>query len=140
MRNATWRLALRSVRRNFLNNIAQLCLHKRSVKIMRLQLERTVRECKEPGGLHVNHAILILEWPFDQQKFATRDQQAVAVVKIRRDDDIGDASFVFQGKEDEAFGCARALASNDAASGAHEVSVLSGAQFFGGQDVAATQF
>ena len=85
---------------------------------MRLQLERTVREGKEPGGLHVNHAILILEWPFDQQKFAARDQQAVAVVEIRCDDDISDAGFVFHGKEDEAFGCARALASNDAASGA----------------------
>ena len=56
---------------------------------MRLQLERTVIECQDPGGLHVNDAILILKRPFDQQKFATRDQQAVAVVKIRRDDDIG---------------------------------------------------
>jgi hypothetical protein len=60
---------------------------------MRLQLERTVRECQEPGGLHVNHAILILEWPFDQQKFAMRDQQAVAVVEIRCDDDIGRCRF-----------------------------------------------
>jgi hypothetical protein len=72
-------------------------------------------------------------------KFATRDQQEVAVVEIRRDDDIGDAGFVFHGKEDEALGCARALAGNDAASGAHEVSVLTDAQFCGGQDVAATQ-
>ena len=31
-------------------------------------------------------AILILEWPFDQQKFAPRDQQAVAVVEIRCDE------------------------------------------------------
>jgi hypothetical protein len=45
------------------------------MKIMRLQLKRAVRECQEPGGLHVNHAILILKWPFDQQKLATRDQQ-----------------------------------------------------------------
>jgi len=57
---------------------------------MRLQFERTVRECQEPGGLHVKQAILILKGPFDQQKFASRDQQAVVVVEIRRDDDIGD--------------------------------------------------
>ena len=36
-RNATWLLALRSVTRHFLNNVAQLCLHKRSVKIMQLR-------------------------------------------------------------------------------------------------------
>ena len=35
---------------------------------MRLKLEHTVRECQEPGRLHANKAILILEWPFDQQK------------------------------------------------------------------------
>jgi hypothetical protein len=51
------------------------------MKIMRLQLERTVRECKEPGSRHVNHAILILKRLFAQQKFAARHQQAVAVVE-----------------------------------------------------------
>src|SRR5579859_5653630 len=110
------------------------------MKVMRLQLERVVRERREPGGLHVNNSILILEWPFNQQEFATRDQQAVLVVEVRPDDNIGDAGFVFHGKEDEALGCARALASNDTASGAHEVTILTGAQLFGGQDVAATQF
>jgi hypothetical protein len=57
------------------------------MKIMRLQVERTVRECKEPGSRHVNHAILILKGLFAQQKSAARHQQAVAVVEIRRDDD-----------------------------------------------------
>jgi putative SOS response-associated peptidase YedK len=51
---------------------------------MRLQLERTVRECQEPGGLHVNHAILILKRPLRLAKnllgkkpkfeFAVRDR------------------------------------------------------------------
>jgi hypothetical protein len=54
---------------------------------MRLQFERTVSECKEPSRLYVNDAILILKRPFAQQNFAARDQQAVAVVEIRRDDD-----------------------------------------------------
>ena len=54
---------------------------------MRLKLERTVRECQEPGRLHANKAILILEWPFNRQKFAARDRQAVALVEIWRDDD-----------------------------------------------------
>jgi hypothetical protein len=57
------------------------------MKIMRVQLERTVSESKEPGRLHVNDAILILKRPFDQQNCAARDQQAVAVVEIRRDGD-----------------------------------------------------
>jgi hypothetical protein len=57
------------------------------MKIKRLQVERTVRECKEPDSRHVNHAILILKRLFAQQKFAARHQQAVAVVEIRRDDD-----------------------------------------------------
>jgi hypothetical protein len=54
---------------------------------MRLQFEGTVSECKDPARLYVNDSILILEWPFGQQKFAARHQQAVAVVEIRRDDD-----------------------------------------------------
>jgi len=57
------------------------------MKIIRLQLERTVSESKELGSLHVNDSILILKRPFDQQNCAARDQQAVAVVEIRRDDD-----------------------------------------------------
>jgi murein endopeptidase len=47
VRNAMWRLALRSATRNFLNNVCPLCLHKGSVKIMRLQVERTVRKCQD---------------------------------------------------------------------------------------------
>jgi hypothetical protein len=35
----------------------------------------------------MNDAILILKRPFDLQNFAARDQQAVAVVEIWRDDD-----------------------------------------------------
>jgi hypothetical protein len=57
------------------------------MKIMRLQLERTVSESQEPGRFHANNAILIVGWPFDQQEWARRDQRAVAVVEIRRDDD-----------------------------------------------------
>jgi hypothetical protein len=37
------------------------------MKIMRLRLERTVSEGKEPGRLHVNDAILILKRLFDLQ-------------------------------------------------------------------------
>ena len=43
------------------------------------------------------------------------DDHAVLREKLRRDDGVGDAGFVFKAEEDEAFGGAGALAGDDAA-------------------------
>ncbi len=52
--------------------------------------------------LHVNHSVLILQRTFDPEKPAARDDDAIALKDIRRNDDVGDAGFIFEGKKDEA--------------------------------------
>ena len=62
----------------------------------------------------MNHAVLILERPFDQQEAAAGDDDAVALEDIGGEDDVGDAGFIFEGEEDEALGRAGPLACDDA--------------------------
>ena len=42
-----------------------------SVKVMRTQFQRIVRESLELSCLHVNHPVVILERAFNKQKLAT---------------------------------------------------------------------
>ncbi len=44
------------------------------MEVMRTQFQGIVRESKETGGLYMDHPILILQWPFYQEKFTSRDQ------------------------------------------------------------------
>ena len=64
--------------------------------------------CK-PVDLHRNHALLILQHAFQQQKLFRLNHNAVLLQHIGRDDRIADSGFIFQAEEDEAFGCARPL-------------------------------
>jgi len=45
--------------------------------------------------LHVDYSILILQRPFDPEKPAARDDDAIALKGIRGNDDVGDAGFIF---------------------------------------------
>ena len=67
-----------------------------------------------PLRFDVNHAVLILQRPFDQQEAAARDDDAVALEDIGSKDDVGDAGFIFEREEDEALGRAGPLACDDA--------------------------
>ena len=55
----------------------------RSVEVMRLRFDSCMRQRRKARGLHVNHAILILQRAFDEKKLAPRHHQAVAFVNIR---------------------------------------------------------
>ena len=48
-------------------------------------------------GFDVDDPILILQWTFDLEEAATRNDDAIALKGIRGDDDIGDAGFIFEG-------------------------------------------
>ena len=61
----------------------------------------------------VNDAVLILQLSSNGEKAAARDDEAVRLKDIGRDDDVGDAGFIFEGEKDEAFGGARALTGDD---------------------------
>src|ERR1700722_4260022 len=83
--------------------------------------------------LHVNDSVLVLQRTFYQNKFAPCDHDTLPFIKIRSDDDIGNAGFIFHGEKDEALSCAGALSCNDTTGCAHIFSVLVIAQLRGGQ-------
>jgi hypothetical protein len=69
-------------------------------------------------GSDMNYLIDVLESTFDEQKLGIRHKRPASLVKLRIDDGVGDAGFVFDGKKDEAVGSARTLSRNHAAGNA----------------------
>jgi hypothetical protein len=74
-------------------------------------------------GFDVDDSVLILELAVDFKEFGSGDEEALALLELGRDDDVGDAGFIFHGEEDEAHGGAGALAGDDASGGGDESSV-----------------
>jgi len=102
----------------------------RSVEVMRLRFDSCMRQRRKARGLHVNHAILILEGAFDEKKLAARHYQAVLFINIRRHDDIRDSRLIFHGDKNETLRGPWALARDDAAGRAHKHAVAAVAQVF----------
>ncbi|MGO9265351.1 MAG: hypothetical protein ACLQBA_10800 [Candidatus Binataceae bacterium] len=48
-------------------------------------------QLREAPRAHVNHAVLLLQWPFDQQDLGAVQDRAIRLKQIRRDDRVGDA-------------------------------------------------
>lgn len=64
-------------------------------------------------GLDVDHAVLVLEATEDTEERFLHDDEAEFLEELGIDDDVGDAGFVFEADEDDAFGGAGTLAAND---------------------------
>src|SRR5580765_458743 len=77
----------------------------------------------DDAGFYGDDAVLILQDAVDDEKRVVDDDGVIFFEKLRRDDDVGDAGFVFQAEEDEAFCGARTLANDDGASDANERAV-----------------
>src|SRR5258707_188283 len=78
--------------------------------------ERVI-ERLEAVGLDADDAVVLLEAAFDDEEGARQDGPAVRFVGGRVDDDVGDAGLVLEREEDEALGCAGALADDAEAAG-----------------------
>ena len=61
-----------------------------------------------------NHMVLILQNTLDSQEFIAVDHSAIALIKVRVHDDIGDSRFVFEAQEDKSFRGSRPLPRNHA--------------------------
>ena len=85
------------------------------MKIVRPDFQGAIRQSSQACRFHMNHVVLILQRSFDEQKSAARHHQPVALVKIGRDDHVGDARLIFHRDEDETFCRTRPLPRDDAA-------------------------
>jgi hypothetical protein len=82
------------------------------VEVVRLHGSCGHTQFLDVPGSDVNHFIDVLESTLDKQKLGIRYKRPVSLVKLRIDDSVGDAGFVFDGKEDEAVGSAWTLSRN----------------------------
>ena len=79
----------------------------------------------------MDYVVLVLEQAFNKKKFAACDHRPIPIIKIGRNDDIGDAGFVFHRNKNKPLGRAWSLPGDDATSHAHKFSIAAGSQFLG---------
>src|SRR5260370_2670217 len=89
---------------------------------------------EEGGCFDVDYAVLILQKAFDKQKLALCHDEAIPLIEIRSNDDVGDPHFVFHRKKDEALGRAWPLPRDDAAGWPHKLSIAALSQVVRRQD------
>ena len=98
-------------------------------------MKLAVIEAFDVAGLDNVHAVSGLEAAFDEKKTFLGDGEAKFFEELRRDDGVGDAGFVFEADENEAFGGAWALAANDVAGDANDLAVLALRKIDGAPDI-----
>jgi hypothetical protein len=64
-------------------------------------------------GFDVDHSFDFLDGAFNGEEWFLVDDEAGCFIKLRRHDGIGDAGFVLDAQEEDAFGGAGALAANE---------------------------
>ena len=81
----------------------------------------STREMKllNDASLHRDNTILILQHAIDDQKGIVYDGGVIFFKELRRDDDVGDAGFIFKAKKYESFGRSRALTNDHGSSHAN---------------------
>ena len=81
-------------------------------EIVRLRLGCGDTQLFDVLGSDVDHFIDVLQCSFVQKEASICHQRTVPLVQLRIDDRVGDAGFIFDGKEDEAVGRAGSLSGN----------------------------
>ncbi len=107
---------------------------------MRLWLGFGKREGEDAPGFDGNNIVLILQNAFDKQKGMMNDDGVILRKKLRGDNRVGDAGFVFEAEEDKAFGCAWPLTGNDRAGNADLHAAALRLQLRRGQDAKLDEF
>ena len=87
-----------------------------------------------------NDVVLILQTPFNQQKLVMDDNCMILLEKLRRDDCIGDACFVFEAEKHKAFCGSGPLARNDGSGEADVRAVRKMFEFDSGANASPFQF
>src|ERR1700754_407820 len=87
----------------------------------------------------MDHTVLVLENPFDGQKLATRNSEAVTVIEIWCNDHIRNTRLVFHRDKDKPFGGSRALPRDHASCCFDKFPILAMSQFISSYDSVALQ-
>jgi hypothetical protein len=103
-----------------------------SMKIVRTDFDIGDIQRNDPLGLDVDYPILMLERAFDTHESAARDDHAISLERVSGENDVGDAGFVFERKEDKTLGSSRALPRDHATGHMHEVVVGQPREVIGG--------
>lgn len=93
------------------------------MKVVRLHFGVNKVERLYHPGFNGNHAILVLQNASYQQKRMMNNHSVVFLKKLRRDDYVGNARFVFETQKDESFGSTGALANNYGAGNRHKLAI-----------------
>ena len=88
-----------------------------------MHLQCLIEHRAQANGLHVDHAILILQRTFRYDEFASRHYQALPLIEVRRHDDIRDSGLIFHRDEDETLGSTRTLPCDDETGRRYEFAV-----------------
>jgi hypothetical protein len=91
-------------------------------------------------GFDGDDAILVLQRAFDDEERVVHDGGVIFLEELRLDDDVRDASFVFEAQKDKTFCGAGALANNDGACHADKCAVTKRGETRRRQNSAAVEF
>lgn len=89
---------------------------------------------RNPFGFYRNHIVLILQDAFDHKEAFGDEEDAIFLQQIWMHDGVGDARFILEAEEQEALGCARTLACDDASSDAQTLAGGNGFKLAGAAD------
>jgi len=90
-------------------------------------------------GDHVDHPVFVFHPSANLDQPRTHHDLAIALHRVRPDDEIGDAGFVFDGDEDHALGRTGALADQYDTGEAHRRALLAVLEIGGAQQAACAQ-
>ena len=81
--------------------------------------------------LHRNYILLILQLPFDNQKWLMHHGDVIFLEYRRRDDGVGDSRLIFNAKKNETFRGPGTLAANHGSGDSHAPPIRHIAQLHG---------
>src|SRR5262245_12897671 len=74
-----------------------------SIEVVRVEIDIEATETVDLFGADGRHAILALQDAVHDEERLLDDGQTILREQVRADDDVGDAGFIFERQEDEAF-------------------------------------
>ncbi len=98
-------------------------LLKESMKVVRGHFRLQENKWLNPTGFHGDNTVLVLQCAPNDEERPAHNRGVFLFEKRRRDDDVGNASFILKTEKHKPFGSSGALASDDGTGHRHECAV-----------------